>query len=80
MSLWERRVQKRDRYYDPVKDREQKIDELREVWSALEKEKFDEKATGEHSGVDLDEASYVTGDVARYFEGEKAASGLEKRL
>lgn len=75
LSLWERWVQKRHLRYDPAKDKEQKIAELREVYNALQREKFDEKTVGDSGSVDLDEASYVTPDVVRYFEGERAVSG-----
>jgi hypothetical protein len=75
LSLWERYVQKRDRYYDPALDRQAKIAELKATWEALEREKASEK-TGGFSGdadrstgssVDPDEASFITDDVARYF-------------
>jgi len=58
-----------------VKDKEQKINELREVYNAMQREKFDEKSRGDDSAVDVDDASYVTPDVARYFEGERSVAG-----
>lgn len=68
-------MQKRHLRYDPVKDKEQKITELREVYNALQREKFDEKTNSDALGVDLDEASYVTPDVVRYFEAERNVAG-----
>jgi hypothetical protein len=78
LSLWERYVQKRDRYYDPALDRDAKIAELRTTWEALEREKVSEKAgemdDGSGSSVDPDEASFISDDVANYFASERAHS------
>lgn len=81
LSLWERVVQKRHLRYDPVKDRQSKIEELRATWEAMQREKGSEKGGmgdrfGEDSGVDPDEASFVSDDVASYFANEKSRSTL----
>lgn len=76
LSLWERWVQKRDRYYDPVADRQAKIAELRQVYEQLRAEKGKELG-GESEGVDPDEASFVSEDVVRYFDSEKGIRSRE---
>jgi hypothetical protein len=73
LSLWERLVNKRHRNYDPVKDRAARIAELRATYEAMERDKFSENGT-KYEGVDPDEASFVTDDVASYFASEKAGS------
>lgn len=73
LSRWERWVNKRHRNYDPVKDREARIVELRQTFEAMERDKYAEMG-GAYDGVDPDEASFVTDDVASYFSSEKASS------
>lgn len=83
LSLWERLVQGRHHNYDPVKDRQAKINELRTVWQQMQRENFAEKGgLADGSGVDPDEASFVNADVVSYFESESSTTsrtGLEKR-
>jgi hypothetical protein len=73
LSRWEIFVMKRHLRYDAAADRAMKIDELREVYERLQAERGKEYAAGQESEVDPDEASFVSADVASYFEHEKAS-------
>lgn len=70
LSLWERWVQRRSDRYDPVADRAAKVTELRQVYEQMRAERGKEFA-GESEGVDPDEASFISDDVAAYFDTEK---------
>lgn len=83
LSWYERVILKRDRFYDPVLDKESKINDLRILYesylianaseetvngSAHENEKSGESRRA--AGADEDHA-FISEDVARYFESEE---------
>jgi hypothetical protein len=74
LSRWERWVNKRHHAYNPVKDREARIAELRATYETIEREKAMEHASEWESTVDADEASFISEDVASYFQNEKSNS------
>lgn len=67
LSLFERVVLKRDRAYDPELDRQQKIDELRQLYEKVEGSKAKEL-----DGPDRNSEDTVTDKVSTYFEWEKS--------
>ena len=67
LSLFERMVLKRDRAYDPELDRQQKIDELRQLYQKVEGSK-----SKETDGPRRDSEDTVTDKVSTYFEWEKS--------
>lgn len=67
-------MQKRHCAYDPELDRLARVDELRAVYKAMMAERGSEKGPGE--GVDPDDASFVSSDVATYFANER---GVQSR-
>jgi hypothetical protein len=70
LSRWEQWVNKRHLAYDPVKDRQAKIDELRQIYERMQEEKGSEESL-----VDPDDASFVTPDVSQFFEEERREKG-----
>jgi len=71
LSFWEIHVLKRDRHYNAELDKQSKIDELRILYESSLIAAADE--TGAHDDIDH---SFISSDVARYFEGE----GIDKRI
>jgi len=69
ISLYERYVLQRHRNYDPILDRQNKIDELRQTY-----EQFEADKGREDSELAEDDASFITHDVAEYFRLEKSAT------
>ena len=69
LSLYERYVLQRHRNYDPILDRQSKIDELRQTY-----EQFEADKARENSELGEDDASFITEDVAEYFRREKNAT------
>lgn len=67
LSLFERVVLKRDRAYDPELDRQQKIDELRQLYEKVEGSKAKEM-----DGPGRNSEDTVTDKVSTYFEWEKS--------
>jgi len=67
LSLFERVVLKRDRAYDPELDRQQKIDELRQLYEKMEGSK-----SKEMDGERRNSEETVTDKVSTYFEWEKS--------
>jgi len=67
LSLFERVVLKRDRAYDPEIDRQQKINELRQLYEKVEGSKSNEIDGPRRSSEDT-----VTDKVSTYFEWEKS--------
>jgi hypothetical protein len=76
LSRWERWVNKRHLRYDAAADRQMKVDELRDIYQRMQADNGSEETL-----VDADEASFVSGDVSRYFDEEKkgGAGGGELR-
>jgi len=69
ISLYERYVLQRHRNYDPILDRQNKIDELRQTY-----EQFEADKAREDSELNEDDASFITEEVAEYFRREKNAT------
>lgn len=69
LSWYERVVLKRDRYYDPVQDKEDKIDELRILYESS-------LIAREDASMEDEEHAFVSPDVAAFFEKE----GIEGRI
>ncbi|KAF8326873.1 major facilitator superfamily domain-containing protein [Cantharellus anzutake] len=72
LSVWERVVLKRHRNYDPEKDRESKIAELRKLFELREGDKARE-VSGNHDDDDL-----LSDEVAEYFRREKGIVGVKR--
>ncbi|BGP13522.1 hypothetical protein JCM10213_005364 [Rhodosporidiobolus nylandii] len=72
LSWWERVVLKRHQHYDPVKDREDRIDELRVLYESYLIAKTDESAEDHEHG-------HITADVERYFANEAPPSERVQR-
>ena len=59
LSFWEHRVLKRSRFYDPVKDKEMKIEELKVLYEKVMANRTKE-TTGLETAVDDSDASFVS--------------------
>jgi hypothetical protein len=75
LSRWERWVNKRHLRYDAAADRQMKVDELRDIYQRMQADNGSEETL-----VDADEASFVSGDVSRYFDEEKKGGGGGEEL
>lgn len=74
LSWYERVVLKRDRYYDPVQDKLDRIDELRVLYESHVIAQNDE--TGDSHDADH---AFISPAVAKYFENEKGANTLDEK-
>ncbi|GAA97016.1 hypothetical protein E5Q_03690 [Mixia osmundae IAM 14324] len=73
LSIWEIYVQKRHRHYNPALDRQEKIDELRDLYKGYTRSKAMEKDAESEDGVEADDYSFVSDDVVAYFSKEKGS-------
>jgi MFS family permease len=73
LSLFERVVLKRGKRYDPVLDRDSKIEEMRQLWEKMSEDTGKEDVGRRHSGETLTE------NASAYFEWEKSRKSVENR-
>lgn len=64
---------KRGKRYDPVLDRDNKIEEMRQLWERMSEDTRKEDVRRRHSGETLTE------NASAYFEWEKSRKSVESR-
>lgn len=76
LSFWEHHVLKRSRQYDPVKDKEMKTAELKELYTkvATMKQQHDQVID---EAYDDSDASFISDAVSAYFNDKKERTGSE---
>jgi hypothetical protein len=77
LSFWEHHVLKRSKHYDPVKDKEMKTAQLRELYQKVTRKEEAPRDQVVDEAYDDSDASFISDAVSAYFNGKKQRSGSE---